>query len=200
MRGSSPIGTTSDEQRSGYNSVRVGKADLPVREPLRHSGSVLIVGRAAALLALAAAVSCSTSVPGTPAAAGAAPAAGAEEAAPVNACTLLKPEEVQGLIGANDGGKGAPGPHSICTWTNPDELSVTVDVAQPGTAVNGLPAWDPALGPERPLADGMRSLSGGQVEFVAGTRDCAVQVVTDPTSKDDEQRAVALAKVIQSRL
>ena len=37
----------------------------------------------------------------------------------------------------------------------------------------------------------MRSLSGGQVQFVAGTRDCAVQVVTDPFSKDDEQKAVA---------
>jgi len=201
MSGSSPIPTTSDEQRPGYNSVRGGKADLPVREAIGHSGPVLIVGRAAALLVLAAAVvSCSTSVSGTAAPAGAAPAGGAESAAPVNACMLLKPEEVQGLIGANDGGKGAPGAHSICTWTNADELSVTVDVAQPGTAVNGLPAWDPALGPERPLPDGMRSLSGGQVEFVAGTRDCAVQVVTDPTSKDDEQRAVALAKVIQARL
>ena len=77
---------------------------------------------------------------------------------------------------------------------------MTVDVAQPGTATNGLPAWDPALGPERPLPDGMRSLGGGQVEFVAGTRDCSVQVVTDPISKDDEQNAVALAKVVQTRL
>jgi hypothetical protein len=160
----------------------------------------MIVGRVAAALAVAVALaSCSTSVPGTPAPVGAAPAGGGIDA-PVNACTLLKPDEVQGLIGANDGGKGAPGAHSICTWTTAEELSVTVDVAPPGTAVNGLPAWDPAFGPERPLPDGMRSLSGGQVEFVAGTRDCSVQVVTDPTSKDDEQRAVALAKVVQSRL
>src|SRR5262245_34249901 len=130
----------------------------------------MIAGRVVAVLAVA---SCSTTVPGTPAAAGG--------AAPVNACSLLKPEEVRGLIGGNDGGKGAPGAHSICTWTNAEELSVTVDVAQPGTALNGLPAWDPALRPERPLPDGMPSLSGGQVEFVAGTRDCSVQVVTDPT-------------------
>ncbi len=159
------------------------------------------MSRAVALLVVALAVAgCSTSVPGTPAPAGAAAAGGDGNDAPVDACKLLKPDEVQGLIGANDGGKGAPGAHSICTWTTAAELSVTVDVAQPGTAVNGLPAWDPALGPERPLPDGMRSLGGGQVEFVAGTRDCAVQVVTDPTSKDDEQRAVALAKVVQSRL
>ena len=160
----------------------------------------MIVGRLAAVLAVAVVVSsCSTSVSGTPAPAGAAAASGGG-AAPVDACTLLKPDEVQGLIGANDGGKGTPGEHSICTWTTAGELSVTVDVAQPGTALNGLPAWDPALGPERSLPGGMRSLGGGQVEFVAGTRDCSVQVVTDPASKDDEQRAVALAKVIQSRL
>ena len=192
---------TLDERRSGYNSVHVGKVELPVREAMGQSGSVMIVGRVAAALAVAVALtSCSTSVSGTPAPVGAAPAAGGGTDAPVNACSLLKPDEVQGLIGANDGGKGAPGEQSICTWTTAAELSVTVDVAQPGTAVNGLPAWDPALGPERPLPGGMRSLSGGQVEFVAGTRDCSVQVVTDPTSKDDEQRAVALAKVIQSRL
>jgi hypothetical protein len=192
---------TSDEQRSGYNLVRVGKVDLPVRAAMVQAGSVIIMSRAAALLVVALAVAgCSTPVPGTPAPAGAAAAGGDGNDAPVDACKLLKPDEVQGLIGANDGGKGAPGAHSICTWTTAAELSVTVDVAQPGTAVNGLPAWDPALGPERPLPDGMRSLGGGQVEFVAGTRDCAVQVVTDPTSKDDEQRAVALAKVVQSRL
>ena len=39
-----------------------------------------------------------------------------------------------------------------------------------------------------------------QIVFKPGTRDCAVQVVTDPFSKDDEQKAVALAKVVQSRL
>jgi len=164
----------------------------------------MIISRIAALCVVAVAlVGCSTTVTGSPAAQGAAPAAAAgndEEGAPVDACKLLEPAEVQQLIGANDGGKGHPGAASICTWKTADELSVTVDVGQVGTAVNGLPAWDPALGPEKPLPDGMRSLSGGQVQFVAGTRDCAVQVVTDPFSKDDEQKAVALAKVVQSRL
>jgi len=164
----------------------------------------MIIGRIAALCVVAVAVvGCSTTVTGSPAPEGAAPAAAAGsggEGAPVDACKLLEPAEVQDLIGANDGGKGSPGAASICTWKTADELSVTIDVGQAGTAVNGLPAWDPALGPEKPLPDGMRSLSGGQVQFVAGTRDCAVQVVTDPFSKDDEQKAVALAKVVQSRL
>jgi hypothetical protein len=195
---------TSDERRSGYNLVRVGKADLSVRSDMGQSGSMITGRRIAALLVAAVAVAaCSTTGSGSPAPEGAAPAAAAGsggENATVDACTLLKPEEVQDLIGANDGGKGRPGAASICTWKTADELSVTVDVGQAGTAINGLPAWDPALGPEKPLPDGMRSLSGGQVQFVAGTRDCAVQVVTDPFSKDDEQKAVALAKVIQSRL
>jgi hypothetical protein len=162
----------------------------------------MIMGRrVAALVVVAFAVAgCSTSIQGSPAPEGAAPAGSSGEGASIDACTLLKPDEVQGLIGANDGGKGTPGEYSACTWTTDQQLSVTVDVKQPGTAVNGLPAWDPALGPEKPLPDGMRSLSGGQVEFVAGTRDCSVQVVTDPFTKDDEQKAVALAKVVQSRL
>jgi hypothetical protein len=144
-------------------------------------------------------------VVGLTAGCGGAPSAAADgpsgEAAAVDACSLLKPDEVQALIGANDGGKGTTSGRSVCTWTNPNELSVTVDIGNPGTAINGLPAWDPALGPERPLGDGMRSLGGGgQVEFVAATRDCTVQVVTDPFSKADDDKAVALAKVVQSRV
>lgn len=146
---------------------------------------------------------CGGTVAGSPApeGAGSSADASAPTSTDVDACTLVKPEEVQALIGANDGGKGTTTGRSVCTWENPDQLSVTVDIGDPGTATNGLPAWDPALGPERPLADGMRSLGGGgQVEFVAGDRDCTVQVVTDPTSKDDDAKAVALAKVVQGRL
>ncbi len=149
---------------------------------------------------------CGGTVAGTPSAQGAAPAATAADAPTgdtldVDACSLLKPDEVQALIGANDGGKGTTSGRSVCVWTNPAELSVTVDIGNKDTAINGLPAWDPALGPERPLGDGMRSLGGGgSVEFVAGNRDCNVQVVTDPTSKDDDAKAVALAKVVQGRV
>lgn len=147
---------------------------------------------------------CGGTVAGSPSPAGAAGSsaqANAPTSTDVDACTLLKPEEVQALIGANDGGKGTTSGRSVCTWTNPAELSVTVDIGGPDTAINGLPAWDPALGPERPLADGMRSLGGGgQVEFVAADRDCTVQVVTDPTSNDDDAKAVQLAKLIQGRL
>ena len=169
----------------------------------------MIVSRVALALAFVGLTAgCSGTVAGTPSAEGAAtPAASADGSAasadgpPIDACSLLKPDEVQALIGANDGGKGSTGGRSVCVWTNPAELSVTVDIGNPDTALNGLPAWDPALGPERPLGDGMRSLGGGgQVEFAAAKRDCTVQVVTDPFSKDDDAKAVALAKVVQSRV
>jgi hypothetical protein len=188
------------ESRPGEDLVRNGKVDLPVESGMPVINSRRLV--ALALVGLVAAGCGSTTVPGTPspAAAGGGGTGSGTGGDTVDACALLKPAEVQSLIGANDGGKGTTEGRSVCTWTTADERSVTVDLAQPGTAPNGLPAWDPALGPERPLPDGMRSLGGGQVEFVAGTRDCTVQVVTDPTDENDEQRAVALAKVLQSRL
>jgi hypothetical protein len=166
----------------------------------------VIVSRFALVLAVVGLTAgCSGTVAGSPRAEGAATSAAADGAAAdapaIDACSLLKPDEVQALIGANDGGKGSTTGRSVCVWTNPAELSVTVDIGNPDTAINGLPAWDPALGPERPLGDGMRSLGGGgSVEFVAATRDCNVQVVTDPFSKDDDAKAVALAKVVQSRV
>ena len=86
----------------------------------------MIIGRIAALCVVAVAVvGCSTTVTGSPAPEGAAPAAAAGsggEGAPVDACKLLEPAEVQDLIGANDGGKGSPGAASICTWKTADEL------------------------------------------------------------------------------
>ena len=70
----------------------------------------MIIGRIAALCVVAVALAgCSTTVTGSPAAEGAAPAAApgaAATGAPVDACKLLEPAEVQRLIGANDGGKG----------------------------------------------------------------------------------------------
>ena len=65
----------------------------------------MIIGRriAALLVVTLAAAGCSTSVEGSPAPEGAAPAAAGSggEGASVDACTLLKAEEVQDLIGAH---------------------------------------------------------------------------------------------------
>ena len=156
-----------------------------------QSGSMIIGRRIAALLVAAVAVAgCATTVAGSPAPEGAAPAAAGSgrQAPPSTPARCSSPTRSRSSSGRTTAARARRASRSVCTWTTADELSVTVDVAQPGTAVNGLPAWEPALGPERPLPDGMRSLSGGQVEFVAGTRDCAVQVVTDPTDRATSRR------------
>jgi len=80
-----------------------GQNGVPwARAPQRRVAALFVVALAAA--------GCSTSVQGSPAPKGAAPAAAGSsgEDASIDACTLLKPEEVQGLIGTNDGGKGTP--------------------------------------------------------------------------------------------
>jgi hypothetical protein len=123
----------------------------------------------------------------------------------VDACALLDAAEVEALIGKNGGGRpaGAPGGDGgACAWENPDDShSVSLDIGRSGTAATGtLPAWDPVLGPERPLGDGMRSLGGGQVEFVADTRDCTVQVVAAISGNADEDKAVELARAVRARL
>ena len=122
----------------------------------------------------------------------------------VDACALIDEAEVQSLIGDHDrtatpGNTGGDG--GGCTWENQtDYKSVSVDVGATGTAAGGaLPTWDPAMGPERTLPDGMRTLGVGQVEFVAGDRYCSVQVAR-LQGDADQQKAVELAKAVQGRL
>jgi hypothetical protein len=131
-------------------------------------------------------------------------ARGTASADAVDACGLLSPAEVAPLIGKDVPGQpsAAGGDGGVCRWENPDDYrSVSVDIGGSGTAANGtLPTWDPAQGPERPLPDGMRALGGGQVEFVAGTRDCTVQVASTITGDADENTAVELARDVRGRL
>ena len=132
-------------------------------------------------------------------------ARGPSTADAVDACALIDEAVVQSLVGdhqrtatpgtsAGDGGG--------CNWENQtDYHSVSVDIGRTGTAPgNTLPAWDPAMGPERPLPDGMRSLSGGSVEFAAGDRSCTVQVAVAIQGDADENKAIELAESVRGRL
>ena len=79
-----------------------------------------------------------------------------------------------------------------CTWENRDTYeSVTVEIGNPGTAVNGtLPPPEPGF-PEvgTPGPDGMRFLASGMVEFPAGGRSNTVQVaVLALLGQDGRQR------------
>jgi Protein of unknown function (DUF3558). len=159
---------------------------------------------------------CGATVSGSPSPAGSTPPAGSAAAsahdqgpgAPsggaVDGCALIPAADVEALIGPNSGGMPltAGDDGGGCTWENPDNsYSVTVDIGQTGTAASGkLPAWDPSFGPERPLPDGMRSLGGGQVQFVAGDRLCDIQLATNAPGNGDQQKAVELARAIRGRL
>jgi Protein of unknown function (DUF3558) len=127
-------------------------------------------------------------------------ARGPSTADAIDACALIDEAEVRSLIGdtkrtATPGNTGGDG--GGCTWENQtDYKSVSVDIGRSGSAAGGaLPTWDPAMGPERPLPDGMRSLSGS-VDFVAGDRYCNVQVAR-VQGDADEQKAVELARELR---
>jgi hypothetical protein len=116
---------------------------------------------------------------------------------PVDACALLSAAEVEALIGAND---GPVSNGSSCMWQNNDTyFSVSIEVGNVDTAINGtLPPWEPALGPERKVGDNMRDINGGIV-FVAGTRDCMVQVASNRGAQD-QQAGIALVPKLKSRI
>ena len=130
-------------------------------------------------------------------------AAGGGSSTPYDACGLLSASEVEALIGKNDGGQAstAPGGGGGCVWTNTDnQYSVSVDIGDPDTALNGLPTLDPAVGPAEPLPGGMRYFASA-VEFAAKGRDCQVQVSTlDSTPGGDKAAAAKLATEIEAKV
>lgn len=166
---------------------------------------------ALALVAVALIAGCGAPSPAAPADPAAAIESAVDEARPdttadaIDACALVPEADVAALIGDNGGPQafdGTGGDGGGCTWENPDTyLSVTVDIGQTGTAVGGvLPAWEPALGPEQTLGDEMRLLGPGSVEFASADRLNAVQVVTDPGSDADTDKAVELARSVRAQL
>lgn len=129
-----------------------------------------------------------------------------DDTTPLDACALLPADQVEELTGPNDGGVATSAPNSNgggCVWTNEENYhSVSIDCGMTGTAVDGeLPPWEPALGPEVPLPDGMREFgaNSGSVQFVADTRDCLTQVVRSG-SGGDLDAAVVLARQIRDEL
>jgi hypothetical protein len=122
----------------------------------------------------------------------------------LDVCALLSTPDVQALVGADV--TGAPGDAingSACEWENQDTYtSVTLEIGRPGTAPGGqFPPWEPILGEEESLGDGMRVGAGGGVEFLVEDRDCFVQVVTeDLGGSKDEAQAVKFAQEVRGKL
>jgi hypothetical protein len=178
---------------------------------------VLVPAAVAAVLLL---TGCSSTVTGTPAPTGGNPSlpGGIAEAeqqgedlveggAPdenFDVCALLSDAEAEAIVGP--GVKGTANDDvasTVCEWEDQETYhSITLRIGTPGTAPGGKFApWEPVLGEEPPTVDGTRSLSGGQVGFVAGDRDCTVQVVTADLGGDkDTATALKLAKEVRGKI
>lgn len=123
---------------------------------------------------------------------------------PFDACALVSAADVEALIGKNDGGRASSAPGAGgggCVWTNKDnEYSVSVDIGDTDTAINGLPAQDPAFGEVEPLPDGMQYFAGA-VDFAAKGRKCSVQIATNETTDGgDKAAAVKLAQAVKAKI
>jgi hypothetical protein len=126
--------------------------------------------------------------------------------APIDACKLISPEDISKLLGKPIEGRSiGGGPDTpACTWENRDTYeSVTVEIGNPGTAINGtLPPPEPGF-PEvgTPGPNGMRFLASGMVEFPAAGRSNTVQVaVLALMGQDADNAAVDLANKIGPQL
>jgi hypothetical protein len=135
-----------------------------------------------------------------------APAGGASTTAPsaqrIDACTMLSPQDISGVLGVTVQGKstGKTPQMGDCSWENPSTMeSISVQISNPGTARNNkLPPEQAGLpGVSTPGPDGMRLMGGGEVEFAAGNRINSVQVAVLKLSPDQaNSAAINLAKKI----
>jgi Protein of unknown function (DUF3558) len=130
----------------------------------------------------------------------------APTASGIDACKLISADDITKLLGKPVEGKplGAGPEIPACTWENRDTYeSVTVEIGNPGTAINGTLAPPEPGFPEvgTPGPDGMRFLASGMVEFPAGGRSNTVQVaVLALMGQDADNAAVDLAYKIGARL
>lgn len=165
-----------------------------------------ILAGLAVLALLGSAAACSSDTTDTtasgPAAAGGTTAAKGKKPA-VDACTLLRKDEIEGVIGPNSGGHvGAGVGESVCEWDNEDNYhSVTVSIGNADTAAGGKLPADEGVGGGTPEAgpDGIQFAADNTGSFVLADRACYVQVVTDPTGNKDRDIAVRLVRLVRAR-
>jgi hypothetical protein len=128
--------------------------------------------------------------------------AAASAAKPIDACSMVAPQDVSSLLGVSAPGKstGTDPQMGNCAWTNSaTEESISLTISNPGTAPNNtLPPPEAGFpNPTAPGPDGMRLMGGGMVEFAAGNRDNTVQVAVLRLSSDQaNSAAIDLARKI----
>ncbi|MGD1238881.1 hypothetical protein [Mycobacterium seoulense] len=127
-------------------------------------------------------------------------------AKPIDACSMLSPQDISGLLGVTVQGKstGKDPQMGDCSWENPSTMeSISLQISNPGTARNNtLPPPEAGFpDPSKPGPDGMRLLGGGQVEFAAGNRVNTVQVAVLKLSPDQaNSAAIDLARKISPQV
>jgi hypothetical protein len=121
---------------------------------------------------------------------------------PIDACSMLSPQDISGLLGVAVPGKSTNKDPEMgnCSWEDPaTEESVSIEIGNPGTARNNT-LRPPEAGfpnPTTPGPDGMRLMGGGAVEFPAGNRSNTVQVAVLRLSADQaNSAAINLARKI----
>ena len=127
-----------------------------------------------------------------------------QAAKPMNACSMVSPQDISSLLGASVPGTSTT--HNSrkagCTWENSTtEESVTVEIGTPDSApLNTLKAALPGF-PDRPAPDGMRYIDFGAVRFAGGNRENTVQVaVIRLTGDQRDAAAIDLARKIVPQL
>jgi hypothetical protein len=121
----------------------------------------------------------------------------------IDACKLISPDDIAKLLGNPVAGRQL-GNAVACTWENKETYeSITLEIGNPGTAVNNLlPPADAGM-PDAgtPGPDGMRMLASGMVEFPAGGRSNTVQVaVLELLGQDADNAAIDLARKVGPQL
>ena len=124
----------------------------------------------------------------------------------IDACKLISADDIAKLLGSPVEGRPLSTDPEIpaCTWENRDTYeSVTLEIGDPGTAINGtLPPPEPGF-PEvgTPGPDGMRFLGTGMIEFPAGGRSNTVQVaVLNLLGEAADNAAIDLARKVGPQL
>jgi hypothetical protein len=146
------------------------------------------------VMALGCAVAGCQSHPANQSAPASSGSASPQSAKPIDACAMLSPQDISGVLGVTVQGKstGKDPQMGDCSWENPSTLeSVSIQISNPGTARNNkLPPPEAGFpDPSKPGPDGMRLMGGGQVEFAAGNRVNTVQVAVLKLSPDQANSA-----------
>lgn len=125
---------------------------------------------------------------------------------PIDACSMLSPQDISALLGSSVPGKSTNKDPEMgnCSWENPTtQESVSLEIGNPGTARNNTLRPPEAGFPNvaKPGPDGMRLMGGGLIEFPAGNRSNTVQVAVLRLSADQaNSAAIDLARKVSPKV